>query len=606
MDPKSIQGKWVAEVYDLLRLFRLVGRSVAGLFLIIVLWSSFLSLIIKPLASGDPASIHNAFSQLVGTEKVPLINIWLLGTAFIVVWWAWWSGAHFLIAAPVMHFAHTVAPIAIIFIRLILSPFRASWILVSTPIEARRIRHWLGTLSEEKRGYLETKLPMLKNRKWYAENSGFSHEWLLDWVNLKIDRLGLFHGRLGIAPILSQSYSEETLAAKAPPQALTWAVQRAGLHLGSVGRLKFLSIVQLPELFAVQNSSHASFVRWLFRCDVLIWGSYVTNRNGELWLNLSLSNEKVSPEASAHTASPDELTSEADSEQLFPIVANLRLPTVTVSQNEPRDIYATLLLAIFALLKNRQQHPKINGAVGYDLLQHTSTEENKVWYLFLNDAFSDWHDPIIRSTFLPLREAATRLVGAWLGSQFSPICKPSEKMLNYLHFLALRCVTLLPTESVNWYRLGAIKCAIGSVAEGFDCYRKAMYLELDSPTVNPISALTAIDIEGEKPADDDQRLAAMTAYVARVLGSGDDKDTKTIDEKIIAIASSGSLQYGSSDKAKAMISEMKVLIENAREKLTRRLAARLWELAGCPTGRDVEFWLDAESTVRQGKSRLRF
>ncbi len=37
---------------------------------------------------------------------------------------------------------------------------------------------------------------------------------------------------------------------------------------------------------------------------------------------------------------------------------------------------------------------------------------------------------------------------------------------------------------------------------------------------------------------------------------------------------------------------------NVHESNVSRLAYQLWENAGCPSGRDLEFWLDAEKSLR--------
>jgi hypothetical protein len=58
------------------------------------------------------------------------------------------------------------------------------------------------------------------------------------------------------------------------------------------------------------------------------------------------------------------------------------------------------------------------------------------------------------------------------------------------------------------------------------------------------------------------------------------------------------------------IERLRRWVEELRQDLTQRLAARrvneevkarareLWEQSGCPAGRDLEFWLQAESEIK--------
>src|SRR5437879_6489435 len=79
-------GKWAAEFYDFLRIFRRINNSIYGLLLVEVAWVFFLILLGR-LSSSKPPVITVPWTN----AAVPVSDVFLPGAAALLLLWMWWS-----------------------------------------------------------------------------------------------------------------------------------------------------------------------------------------------------------------------------------------------------------------------------------------------------------------------------------------------------------------------------------------------------------------------------------------------------------------------------------------------------------------------------------
>ena len=599
MDPKSIQGKWVAEVFDLLRLFRFVERSFSGFLIVLAIWSLFLGLVFKPLAASETGGVYNPVPWLYGGEKLRLIEVWVAGTAAISCWWVLRSEAYHLVLGPALRLGRAAGLVLAWAVYFCWKLVELVWLIVATPVATKRIHRHREQLGAEKVAELDADYPLSDHWGFWADLAGFNPAWADAWVVRFLAHLMAPGGRVGFAPFVSLTYLEEMQASKAYPQALTWALDRLEDRIRPIPQLRRVRLTPLPGFFAVRHRAMAQFVRWLFRCDVVIWGSYQSPEDGTLWLNLDLPPTRQDEKEQKDFEK--EGGTDKFSEQLFEYERFRRLPSMTVDQSAPTEVYAVLLISVFVLLRQRNEKPR-RGMFGYDPLRYSSSTADRVWQILLDDVFNRWSDPLREGFFSPVSLAVARLVGDWVGSQINMLQGTvSEDVLRRCLDLAARCARLLPGDPRCWYRLGALECAVGSVDAALAHFRRAGEAEAGHGRSSAFKSCISIDLEvGINGADpSDLVFARIAAHAAVVANVGRAYDVRSAERKVGELTGGviyRLLPHPRHDTIRDLIRRM---LGEAKLAHVQRLAAQFWEEEGRPTGREADHWHRAEAAVNR-------
>lgn len=586
---KTLEGKWTAEAFGFLRLFRRTGRSLVGLLFLQAGWFLYLLLLLRlignqraPLSLGIPWPTGSG-GQIFAIIDVPIAPVYVVGGLLLLLGWILYSGVYRYLYVPgalvvrvIISFACVAAIVAVILANIPLLVF--TWPLQR--ILALRLRKRALAQLEEERGEPVEGAPGVgedreirrKLLQWALEQVPVK-SWALarTWGRDLLSTLARIQssGRIGLAHLVSYSYEEDLKAAKAPLQIFSLATSRVETQLQRLGAESWITFVVLPPHFEVSTPGRAEFLRRLFGLDVLLWGSYLSMDNDEIWLNIQ--QRPVEQRRSRGEDAKGFRTVEKR-DDIFPVSLVVDVPAVSLTQDDPWEAYTVLLVAAMMVLQNR------SNWIDRGSLPHSS------WYLFRSSEFIDqvvmslvyevflsMSDCGLPKGFLPSAQALlTQIVGKWIGHQLQTSYdmgsrrRRGDQFLSQLHKFAIKCTKLMPDTPECLYRLGAIECLLGRESDALLTLKKAAELDAARGQVDPTAAYVEAVMEIPTVVSlDSFQSARFAAHVARVISTGD-KCTcellrKDMDESFWAQIHS---QPGREDVAFSVINRM---LEDAME-----------------------------------------
>jgi hypothetical protein len=564
----SKSGKWAAEAFGFLRFYQRVGNQLWGLILMEIGWAALLLLVSKLLPDEGPRRLRGA----------AITDIFLIGGIVIALWWSFSSGVYlygWLIVQRVL---------------------RAGALLVlyatfSLLAAVRLIFNWREVNRTEKRlkdeeEAAEEKVPVPPareetpmtpeaelNKKKTEEEALRDKSRFLKAVKLVDEkskkpgvpwplRVGhLFErpmegciklcarlksgGRIGLAPIYSFTFEEDSKAAKAPLQAFAAGVDRLQIKLRHLVSIQSLRFDVLPTAVNVKTSRQARLLRGLFGFDAVLWGSYVSTDPPEIALQLEAARPEPKKEESDWNRTWHDL-------DLFKNVSQIENEGMVIDQDDLLDAYIAVAMAMVHALNAREFRP--GGPFGgkLDMLRLYKYSDPRVIIsaLVTDGLFSLPAEPLrrtaeptpavehrrkahpSRSNFSSNRTAKETLVdvaGKWVAQQLDSTGSWEERYPNeFLEDVAARCVELRPLEPENYYRLAAIRLILGKVG--------AARRDLDAATTNdtlarriaptPLSIKAGMairDLDHPSYQGREFREAQCAIYVARAVARGGDK-----------------------------------------------------------------------------------
>lgn len=576
------KAKYAAEIWELVRLFTSLGKTIYGLLLLLVGWVFLVKYSREILASRDTVEglwlpyLAKRWPPAFGWYHPSVSFVSLAGAAFLSVAWllysrlvsyAWAFMRHIL--KPIIFVLAYVAPILLLLLNLVLLPviipvtyatrafrrrrFRANWI-------ARRIKEVPGkTAKELANAWKENLAAMEKAHGEKVVNEVLTKgSWKASYFVLFDTCMGLIgpllggmlsRCRVGLAPITPQSYIEEFLASKLPLQVFAQAITRIRDELGELALLDKIQFIELPPSARLHQSSQAGRYAWLFDTDVLLWGTYKASAERVISLNLLSHLSKRKKENDK-----DEFGSEYQ-RRFFPNEIRVNFPALSFDQDDEDEVYLVLLVAeILALQSAKARWTEgwrraISGFEALDRLRlYGRATIQEVLLRVIPPALGRLgRDALPERKPITGRHALVDLTGQWVGSMlhtgigsaFEELAKRKGKTstLEQLRSLAEACVRLEPKNAVGHYRVGALRILAKSRKDALQSFRQAGKLEKESFEVHEIGARVAADMSvWDLNTNEDIALAVWAAHAACAINTGDEyaiNDVRNMVEKKI-------------------------------------------------------------------------
>lgn len=565
------KGKYAAEIWELFRLFSRIGKTLYGFFLLLLGWGLVLKAGREVLTSKD--MVQGILLPSVASWK-PLQIAWfhpslslvgILGGALLLIWWLAYSR---LIVYVWSFVRQIVRPIAICVICLL--PFVMAIInFVGYPLawliclRVRKFRldtfeiQWMkehkdefNTKKQRKEAWkayvkiMEQKHgkkgfnSILANDSWEASN--FMLVEAVTRATLWFLRRTLSRIRVGLAPVMAQSYTEEYNAATLPMRVFAQAITRARFELSELSLLKQIEIIELPPSATMQTWSQAVLFSRFFDIDVLLWGTFKEGAASSISINfLSKIRKQEKDEV-------DEFGSEYH-RRFFPWKIDIRVPALTFDQNDAEEVYIVLLIAQILALQFADKRWDMGLRRFFEDLRmldrvsvnsHTTIQE-MLLRVIPNGLCRLGKNPIQETTPVSGRSAFVDLAGQWIGSilnvdigsSFEKIArrKGAPSTIVVLREMAEACVMLKPDDPIGHYRLGTLHILAGASDSAIGSFKYAGGLEKKSFLIHEIGAQVAADLSSYALSkDEDVALAVWAAHAACAINTGSERAIREI------------------------------------------------------------------------------
>ena len=555
------QGKWAVEAYDFLRLFRRVGRSFFGVALLILGWTAYL-LLLQKLISGSPHLQYlslrwplSSSGQVLATVPINTTTIYIAGIVVVLICWSFYSG--FYQYAFALAWFITKRVIIVLLIALAVVVFIANIVLlpITWPIERLVVWRWKKQNPEKLRRIEEPLLAeAASSKKPKSEETNSSPDvkklvvrklevkilekvpvtrWVLSDNYGRLFSAAFSHiysnGRIGFAPLNSHSYEEDVQAAKVPLQTFNWAITRVRIQLRDFEALDWIKFSFLPSQFYVSAPGRAEFVRRIFHLDILLWGSFAADEKETMWLNIhqNLTNKR---------AFGDDKVSQKKRD-LFPLFLELDAPAVSLSQSEPFEAYAVMLLVVILVLQNRWHEREKSWFKIFDRLYYKTLDRKEILNKLASETFlslTDRHLSPEQNGLPSTKQLLTETVGRWVGHQLTED-EPKKHIIDQLHVIGVKCTELMPTVAEHFYRLGAIECLLKNEEKSVKMFQ-AKEIEKSTLDIDPIQELAnaqvALDDTDRSRSRAKMALARFSGHAARALNLGDDRIHKEMSKVV--------------------------------------------------------------------------
>lgn len=572
------KAKYAAEIWELVRLFSRLGKTVYGLLLLVIGWALLVKAGRETLASKD--AVEGLWLPWVKAGWPPILkwyhpsvsSVVIAGAAALSVWWLLYSRLLGYIWALTRHFLKPgvfVLAFVILFLfglfNLALLPltvplmhairlsrrrsFKVNWLdrrgkEVPGETAAQRIQAWSSHLDAmEKAHGKEFVDTVLTKGAW--EPSYFIVAEAVAGLVGKLLRGTLSRCRVGLAPVTAQSYVEEFNAAKLPLQVFAQAITRIRTDLSELALLDRIQFFELPPSARMQQWSQAVRFAWLFDTDVLLWGTYTEKAERAISMNLFSRRSQRNK-----TMEPDKYGSDYQ-QRFFPWSISIDFPALSFDQDDAYEVYLVLLVAeILALQAVQKRWEKgwrrlIRGFRVLDRMSLYSGETiQEILLRVVPQAMGRLGTgPLPESTPITGRRALVDLAGQWIGSMLnvrfgSAFEKLSQRKgksstVNLLRELAEACVRLKPEDPVAHYRLGALWILTNVKEEALQCFRKAGELERQSFQVHEIGARVAAELSGlSLTRYEEIALAVWAAHAACAINTGSEYAIKEVRDMV--------------------------------------------------------------------------
>jgi hypothetical protein len=587
MSDEKTGGKWASEIYDFFRIFRRINSTLYGLLLVEIGWVLLLVFITKLTPTGG----NTPMTPIVSLRwpflwEYRVVDLFLPGAALWALAWVLWSGLITYLWFFIRRIsAHTSFWFFVLigFIATVINVFLL-WIVV--PIEFIKAQNFIRKFDPNKKTIiLEEQTTRL--RKILSERESKEENWLnavvkIGWQNAnlffkehksekdekkllkRIKRIVLYnyaveeinfnrwfiHTRtwnvlrkrlnnihtqtyIGFAPIESYSYEEDIMAAKAPAQAYSSAIDHMRMKLAQIELMKFLHFDILPNHFKPSSISEASFMRKILGFDLLLWGSYIEGQPNKIWLNIAHNVKK--PDVKNKTEDSDDASQ--DDYSVFPLVFNFNYSKMVVDQSIFLDTYAALIIAVIQL-KARIIGSENKGfwARLIDLLRYRFWDMDLVINHLVFDVFPKLNlqkrSSVSEDDFPSIPKIIVEIIGRWIGNSTSTVILHGDrKRLRFiknqkvvlLDYMKL-CISAFPEIAQNYYRAGFLACLLGKSKEAVEFFENAKKHERigfkDTSLFYEIT-IAGIFLRNFNRWSDEFYLAAYAALIARAINLGD-------------------------------------------------------------------------------------
>jgi len=348
--------------------------------------------------------------------------------------------------------------------------------------------------------------------------------------------------RVGLAPITSQSYTEEFRAGKLPLQVFAQAMTRIRGDLGELAVLDRVRFFELPPSARLHQFSQAARYAWLFDTDVLLWGTYKLTEEKSISLNVFRRFEVSRTEGDDHGA--------AYQRRFFPSEVLMEFPALSFDQDDDEEVYIVLVVAEILALQSARRRWDIGwrrAMSQFQVLDRASLRGRETIQEILLRVIPPilqrlGSDALPETTRYTARRAVVDLAGQWIGSllsmdssAFTELSRRRDKngTFEQLRTLAGQCVRLQPGAAIGHYRLGALQILTGRRAEALASFRTAGELERHSFLVHQIGAHVAAEMtEFSLNDDEDIQLAVKAAHLACALNTGSGYARSNVEEMI--------------------------------------------------------------------------
>lgn len=627
MSDENKGGKWAAEVYDFLRLFRRINTSIYGLLLLEIGWVLFL-LLVSQLTPSDGDTPIIPTIVLLGQKSLPVIDLLIPGSVFLGLLWAFGSGLWIYIWLPIKRLLCSLLILLIYLEILALLLLTVLLLPVTWPLEFFLSRRWLRRLNPKDRaeikeiliketqakvefeallqdrpaivsllGYGDYELWLKSKRnqlsteeqtalwnrvgerclhKKAAEEATVRRLFLLDWMKERNSNwLQNLSSRavIGLAPLKTFSYREDLNAAKAPAQIYATAIERLRWQLATWKVLPHLEFQILPEHLAPKNSSEASWLRRALGLDVLLWGSYLVDDPQRIWLNME---RALRVDEKERLQKGDEENHKRRTADVFRVSLDIDAPTIVINQQNPWDVYVALLIAILQTLYARKKswQAPINRFTP-DMLTFGGIYEDRLIEHLVEDAFFAYQAlPSEKKTAAPemYPEPAlllADLAGRWVGSALKKkddLVKRAPQLLRVLQ----HCIELNPLGALNYYRQGALYCLLDQPQKALDAFATAEKYESADAQADAYYIYAEADLardELERAISSDLTFIRYVTSIARAINLGETPSGHKQSFEKTTFATLESLSRNKSQRAKpstARVVLSKLLKEDQR------------------------------------------
>lgn len=508
-------GKWAAEVYDFLHLFRRINASIYGLILIELGWVLLLIFIGKLTPTPNNAVVVPAITIPWSNSTIAVSDLLLPGSITVIVFWIFWSGLWLYIWLPLRQLLRRIAILAlwtVVYIGILLN---LALLVLTYPIERLLVWNWLrkaspkfkeklsqtasekkkneievdklvgnevglvaelgindaekiknGHLNAEEKKRIEDKINKKALDEAIVEQTGFSRWFILGLLRKIIsDQIIALSSRayIGLAPLQSFSYEEDVNASKAPAQVFSTAIQRLYWKLGKNKLLKHIRFENLPLHFVPHNVNEAHLLRKLLGLDVLVWGSYLRDDANKVWLNID--NNQIPEE--------DDDNQKKMPKRIFGYRPDLSHKMIVIDQSSIWDVYVALALTVIQTVQSRTKSwkQKMNWA-SRDELYFGSVHIDTIVDHLIQDTFLEYEEKSSSGEIYPTpRRLLALLAGEWVGHIINDTDKYASddmELANSLLPILRKCIAVEPDIPENHYRLGLLFLLKGLVG---DCIR---------------------------------------------------------------------------------------------------------------------------------------
>ena len=573
---EETKAKYASEAFEFLRLFQRVGHTVTGLLFLEIGWILLLILAGK-LAGEAPAP---AFPVLwltghkfpfLGVVDKPLSRICLAGGLVILVVWIIYTRLYQYLSRPVGLVVKPILTVLLIaatllagVLNLLLWP--VFWLVERWMLGRSMRRHkqeWLQKNTEA--GKREGKELEAAYQKWTAafdkehpkatlrqmmlEKVSVRQFSLVDWaatLSRKLLTHFYSHARIGLAPLISTSYTEDLQAAKAPLQVFATAIARLTARMGDIEALDYIQFYVLPPHFKIMANRQAAIASRLLGLDGLLWGSYAGADGQTVWLNMYRRARRIQP-----TRKEDEYGSLYQA-RLFPARLDVDVPSVTLGQQDHRDGYIALLAAVIQIMQDRKVRRQDSWLNEFDRLYWASSKAiDKILRHLVFEAFRLFPEvPAAAEAGDAIPTARAQLIdiiGSWVGHQLSGKIYRSgddlwattgfKRFAQQLDSVIEKCTKLAPNDPAHQYRLGSIACLLGDKHRALRAFREAGKLEAQAGFIGTIGATVAAGMtldEADRGGilEEKLALARFAAHAACAISTGDEYAVKDIREQL--------------------------------------------------------------------------
>ncbi len=541
------QGRWSSEAFDILRVFRRVGRSFVGLLVLEIAWPMLLEVLARFAVKDAAGNQFLTFDWLLSSTGQPVTvsvqSIYTIGALLILLVWTYYSDLYQYLWVPITAVLKRLVVVscyvAMAIVGVLNGLLELAFKLTGLSYSARRERRLRKKLDDKKIKREDFDKPQSdthKSTRWIIEEELKreipDRSWMLlraGWQAVNNILAVIYSaGPIGFVPLVSRANSEDIPRDDSLWRIFLPAINQIKVQLPQIEVIERIAFPIVRPQFTVSTPRGAERLRWLRDLDVLIWGSYAADDPGILWLNIqrrphraalpaAKSAENVWWSKSADLARdarplqfhavPDLIaitrTPHITRGSLFPDKLDFGLTSIAVSPHDRREIYATALLLIMLVLTDHweRRQRRLSSVLGpilgttYDRLAVDPLAQNAVMEHLAYDVFLSLPDrPLTRPSRFSAKVLLTEVVSEWVGQQlafdraFWPIERVDARQVRLLARqllpVAAKCAQLLPDAPVYLYRLGAIHCLLGQRAAALCSFRAAGKLEKDFDQLN--------------------------------------------------------------------------------------------------------------------------